>query len=67
MSIPEWTKVIVLQNRPTAGVLNLSKGLDGTFAVKTRPIPPLEDGQILVQVIFVSNDAGPRSTSHIPA
>jgi NADPH-dependent curcumin reductase CurA len=63
MPVPDSTKVIVLQNYATAAGLDLSKGPSGTFAVGTHSLPPLQDGEILVQVIFMSNDAGPRSTS----
>lgn len=60
MSVPTESKKIVVQNSP-AGPVNLDYTLpDSTFKVVTEPLPNLEDGQVLVKTLYLSNDPTQR-------
>lgn len=60
MSSPSrTTKQWVVANKPTgAPVL---EGADATFKLQTVTLPPIEDGQILCRVRYLSNDTGLRN------
>lgn len=59
---PTTARVIVLQNAPE-GPVDLTSGINGTFTFKTVPLEPLKDGQVLVKVLYFSNDPIQRSMS----
>ncbi|KAJ3788509.1 hypothetical protein GGU10DRAFT_262774 [Lentinula aff. detonsa] len=53
-------KEIVLANAPTGfPVIELGKA-DSTFEIKEMELPELQDNQLLVQTIFISNDPAQR-------
>lgn len=55
---PTETLQWVLNNSPT-GTPQL-EGPDATFKLVTASLPPLEDSQVLVKTLFLSNDAAQR-------
>jgi NADPH-dependent curcumin reductase CurA len=57
MSITE-TKVWVLQNPPTDHAV--LSGPNATFSLKTQSLPALEDGQVLLKTVYISNDPAQR-------
>lgn len=58
MSRPTSQKAWILANKP-AGDVKLS-GDDATFKLETRDLPELKDNQVLVKVVFLSNDPAQR-------
>ena len=58
--VPTSARTVILQNYASAEHdVNLSPS--GTFAIKDIPIPnPLPEDSLLVQMIYLSNDAGLR-------
>ncbi|KAK0510255.1 hypothetical protein JMJ35_007649 [Cladonia borealis] len=58
MSTPTHTKEWILTNKPT-DFPQLS-GPEPTFTLKTNPLPPLEDGKVLVKTLYLSNDPAQR-------
>jgi NADPH-dependent curcumin reductase CurA len=58
MSLPTQTKVWVLQNKPVDHAV--LEGSDATFKLETQDLPSLKDGQLLVQVVYLSNDPAQR-------
>ncbi|KAB5526500.1 hypothetical protein GE09DRAFT_1151615 [Coniochaeta sp. 2T2.1] len=59
MATTRTSKQWILSDRP-AGLPTIS-GPKPTFTLSTLELPPLEEGQILVQVRYFSNDAGIRT------
>ncbi|KAI9151915.1 Prostaglandin reductase 1 [Paramyrothecium foliicola] len=59
MATPRTAKQWVLASK-AAGTPILS-GPDATFKLQTTELPPVQTGQILVKVIYYSNDAGIRT------
>jgi NADPH-dependent curcumin reductase CurA len=57
-SLPTKTKAWVLQNRPSDHAV--LAGDNATFKLETHDLPPLKDGQVLVQVVYLSNDPAQR-------
>jgi NADPH-dependent curcumin reductase CurA len=58
MSLPTQTKAWVLQNKPVDHAV--LEGDNTTFKLETQDLPPLKDGQLLVQVVYLSNDPAQR-------
>lgn len=54
MSAPAEQHCWILQNKPDKAIQ------PDTFEYKTRPIPELKDGEVLVQVKYISNDPAQR-------
>lgn len=54
MPLPTQQRAWILANPPT-GPLEAD-----TFSLETRPIPELKDGEVLVQVEYLSNDPAQR-------
>lgn len=59
-ALPTHTRSIVLQHR-TDETLNLEYNDEGAFAIKVTPLEPLQDGQVLVKVLYLSNEPSQRS------
>ncbi|KFA81281.1 hypothetical protein S40288_04847 [Stachybotrys chartarum IBT 40288] len=59
MAAPKTTKQWIFTSVPVGHPT--TSGPDATFTLQTSDLPPLEDGQILVKVQYVSNDAGFRT------
>lgn len=59
MSIPTSTKQWVLANKPTSDVV--LDGPNATWKLKAVELPQLQDGQILIQNIYMSNDPAQRT------
>ncbi|GAA5859567.1 hypothetical protein JCM8547_006144 [Rhodosporidiobolus lusitaniae] len=55
MSFPTSTKSWILKQKPE------DKVTDQTFALETKPIPDLKDGEVLVKVKYFSNDPAQRT------
>ena len=58
MSTPTHTKEWILTKKPTD--LPQLSGPEPTFTLKTNSLPPLEDGQILIKTLYISNDPAQR-------
>ena len=58
MSTPTHTKEWILTNKPTD--LPQLSGPEPTFTLSTNPLPPLEDGQVLLKTLYLSNDPAQR-------
>jgi NADPH-dependent curcumin reductase CurA len=58
MSVPTQAKVWVLNNKPTDHAV--LSGPDATFALKAEDLPPLQDGQLLLKTVYLSNDPAQR-------
>jgi NADPH-dependent curcumin reductase CurA len=58
MAPPTSTKVYVVANKPTDNIA--LDGPNATFKLEEKPIPKLEDGQVLVQTLYLSNDPAQR-------
>jgi NADPH-dependent curcumin reductase CurA len=58
MSLPTQTKAWILQNKAVDHAI--LEGSDATFKLETQDLPPLKDGQLLVQVLYLSNDPAQR-------
>jgi len=58
MSLPTKTKAWVLQNKPTDHPI--LSGSNSTFKLETQELPPLKDGQLLLQTLYLSNDPAQR-------
>lgn len=54
MSVPKQQKVWILAN-PPKGAFEAD-----TFKLETRPLPELKDGDVLVQLQYISNDPAQR-------
>lgn len=54
MSVPTEQKVWILANPPAAELL------PDTFSLETRPLPDLQEGDVLIQVEYLSNDPAQR-------
>jgi NADPH-dependent curcumin reductase CurA len=59
MSLPTHTPVWRIKNSPEDSVV-LDFSDDATFALTEEPVPSLEDGEILVENVFISNDPAQR-------
>ncbi|KAI5957073.1 hypothetical protein KGF57_003382 [Candida theae] len=60
MSTPSTSTQVVLKTNPP-GFVNPKIGeSDSTFEIKQRPIEPLKDGQLLVKILYLSNDPTQR-------
>ena len=58
MSVPTSTHQWILQNKPTN--LPVLSSPDSTFKKITTQLPPLADNQVLVKVLYISNDPAQR-------
>ncbi|KAF1985119.1 NAD(P)-binding protein [Aulographum hederae CBS 113979] len=58
MSPPTTTRQWILANKPTD--LPVFSGPNATFKLETKDLPPLKDGQVLIQAIHLSNDPAQR-------
>ena len=58
MSLPIETRQWLLTNKPI-GLPQLS-GPNQTFTLKTVPLPALQDNQVLVKTLYISNDPAQR-------
>ena len=54
MSLPTQRRVWILANPPLAAIE------PDTFRLDTQPLPPVADGQLLIQVEYLSNDPAQR-------
>lgn len=55
MAAPSTTKVWTLQHKPRGPVTA------DTFALENKPLRPLNDGEILVKLVYLSNDPAQRT------
>ncbi|KIW09077.1 uncharacterized protein PV09_00025 [Verruconis gallopava] len=58
MPLPTSTKTLILANKPTGKIV-----LDGpnpTFTLEEKPLPELQDGQVLTELLYLSNDPAQR-------
>ncbi|KAG0701636.1 hypothetical protein DFH29DRAFT_925611 [Suillus ampliporus] len=60
MSLPTRTQVWRVKNSPVESVV-LDSSDDTTFALSEEPLPDLEDGEMLVENVYFSNDPVQRS------
>jgi len=58
MSLPTKTKQWILANKPTG--LPVLEGDEPTFTLQIKDIPALQDGQVLLQALYLSNDPAQR-------
>ena len=58
MSVPTETRQWLLTNKPTD--LPELSGPNQTFTLKTAPLPALQDNQVLVKTLYISNDPAQR-------
>ena len=58
MSLPKESKKYILANKPTD--LAQLEGPSATFALKQESIPPLQENQVLVKTLYISNDPAQR-------
>lgn len=58
MSSPQSTRQWLLVNKPTD--LPELDGLSPTFKLETKDLPSLQDGQVLVKTLYLSNDPAQR-------
>ncbi|KAJ7451095.1 hypothetical protein FB451DRAFT_710596 [Mycena latifolia] len=58
MSAPTSTREWVFVHKPTG--MPILSGPDATFALKTTPLPALQDNQVLVRLRYISNDPAQR-------
>lgn len=57
--LPSTTRQWILTHKPTS--LPSLSGPDQTFTLKTNPLPlPLQEGQLLVKLLYLSNDPAQR-------
>ncbi|KAL6452299.1 hypothetical protein SBY92_001557 [Candida maltosa Xu316] len=61
MSIPQSATQVYLKNCPTGFINPKFNEADSTFEIKTTPIPELKEGQVLVKILYLSNDPTQRS------
>jgi hypothetical protein len=59
MSLPTYTPVWRIKNSPEDSVV-LDFSDDATFALTEEALPRLEDGEILVENLYISNDPAQR-------
>jgi NADPH-dependent curcumin reductase CurA len=59
MARPTSTKVYIVRNRPTKEVA--LTGPDATWSIEERPLPNLQEGQILAEAVYFSNDPAQRT------
>jgi NADPH-dependent curcumin reductase CurA len=63
-NLPTTTKSFIVQNSPVNNC-DLSLGnATSTFKLVEADLPPVQDGQVLVQVIYISNDPAQRGWIH---
>ncbi|KAF1809824.1 NAD(P)-binding protein [Eremomyces bilateralis CBS 781.70] len=55
---PSITRHWILSKKPTD--LPILSGPDSTFSLATKPLPPVEDGQVMIKVLYLSNDPAQR-------
>jgi NADPH-dependent curcumin reductase CurA len=55
---PTTTRHWILSNRPTG--LPVLDGPDPTFRLATKPLPQIENGQVMIKVLYLSNDPAQR-------
>jgi NADPH-dependent curcumin reductase CurA len=58
MSPPTQTRQWILTNPPSS--LPVLTGDNPTFTLRTKDLPPLTDGQLLVKLLYLSNDPAQR-------
>jgi len=58
MSLPTKTKQWILINKPTD--LPVFEGDEATFAFETKDIQALQDDEVLLQTLYLSNDPAQR-------
>ena len=58
MSTPTPTRQWILASKPT--FKPILSGPSATFKLETNSLPPLEEGQVLLRTLYLSNDAGQR-------
>jgi hypothetical protein len=58
MSLPTKTKQWILANKPTD--LPVLEGNEPTFTLETKDIPALQDGEVLLETLYLSNDPAQR-------
>lgn len=58
MSLPTETRQWLLTNKPTD--LPQLSGPNQTFTLKTAPLPALQDNQVLLKSLYISNDPAQR-------
>lgn len=59
MSLPTHTPVWRIKNSPEDSVV-LDSSDDATFALTEEPVPRIEDGEMLVENVYISNDPAQR-------
>lgn len=59
MSLPTHTPVWCIKNSPQDSVV-LDFSDDATFALTEEPVPRVEDGDMLVETLYISNDPAQR-------
>jgi NADPH-dependent curcumin reductase CurA len=59
MSLPTRTPVWRIKNSPEDSVV-LDSSDEATFALTEEPVPSLEDGEMLVENVYISNDPAQR-------
>ena len=64
MSLPTKSKQWILANKPTA--FPVLKGNESTFALETKNIQALQDGEVLLQTLYLSNDPAQRHLHIFP-
>ena len=68
MSLPTKTKQWILTKKPTT--LPVLEGDEATFTLETKDIRALQDGELLLQTLYLSNDPAQRylqtSVSQLP-
>ncbi|KAF2669764.1 NAD(P)-binding protein [Microthyrium microscopicum] len=65
MSPPTKTKVWILANKPTDDAV--LSGSNATFKLETQDLPSLDDGQLLLQTVYLSNDPAQRGWIDVKA
>jgi NADPH-dependent curcumin reductase CurA len=58
MSLPTTTKAHVLRNKPTGNIV--LDGPNATFKLEEKDVPELKDGQLLLELLYLSNDPAQR-------
>jgi NADPH-dependent curcumin reductase CurA len=55
---PTTARHWILSKKPTS--LPILSGPDSTFRLTTKPLPPIEAGQVLIKTLYLSNDPAQR-------
>ncbi len=63
MSLPTKTKQWILTKKPTT--LPVLEGDEATFTLETKDIGALQDGELLLQTLYLSNDPAQRYLHNI--